>query len=190
MFDCSASSECVAACIFMQVIRIQELVSQLVFQQEASVSRISEEPLADSHDHSSEHLDVTMHNGQAKSQGEDGVGEDVPQIYDLNGKNGNKEFPSKSSVWDFQKDHEKGHSIENTRQKGKAKVAKESQVSHNRTKKQRVFQKSNGNLLLSIKGRYFSVSELQSFSLGSQRTKEHHCEQCLQHSSCKSNFPF
>lgn len=161
MIDCRASSECVAACIFVQVIRSRELVSQLVLQQEASVSRVSEEPRTETQDHSSENLDITTYDREAKSQGEDGIREDVPQIHNLNGKNEKEEFHSKSSVLDLQKEHERGHRIENTQRKGKAEVAKEAQVNELCMRKQRVLQKSDGNLPLRKKGRHFSVSELR-----------------------------
>lgn len=151
MIDCRASFQCVAACIFVQVIRNHELVSELVLQQEARVSRVSEEPWADTQVHSRENLDVTMHGREAKSQGEDDIGEDVPQIYDPNGEG---EFPSKSSVLDLQTEHERGHRIENTQQKRKAEVGEEAQVNQLCMKKQRVLQKSDGNLPLRIKGRH------------------------------------
>lgn len=73
MNDCRGSSECVAAHIFVQVVRNHELVSQLVLQQETSISKVSVEPRAGTQDYSSENLDVTMHDREAKSQGEDGI---------------------------------------------------------------------------------------------------------------------
>lgn len=94
--DCRESSECVTACVVVQVIRNHELVSRLVLQQEASISRETEEPQADTQDHSNEILGVILHDREAKSQGKDGIGEDVPQIYDPNTEK--EELPSKSSV--------------------------------------------------------------------------------------------
>lgn len=159
-------------------------MSQLVLQQEASVSRASEELRADTKDHSNENLHVPMHDIEAKSQGGDGIGEDVPQIYHPNGKNGKEELPSKSSVLDLQKEHERGHRIENTQQKGKAEVAKEAQVNQLCMGKQSVLQKSDGSLPLSIKGRHLSVSELRepkSTTLASDY-KTSHCAKANLHS--------
>lgn len=104
---------------------------------------MSEEPHTgqDTQDHSRENLDGTTHDREAKSQGEASIGEDVLQIYNTNGKDGKEEFPSKSSVLDLQKEHERGHRIENTQQKGKAEVAKEAQVNQLCMRKQRVLQK-------------------------------------------------
>lgn len=107
------------------------------------MGRVSEEPHTgqDTQDHSRENLDGTTHDRGAKSQGEASTGEDVLQIYNPNGKDGKEEFPSKSSVLDLQKEHERGHRIENTQQKGKAEVAKEAQVNQLCMRKQRVLQK-------------------------------------------------
>lgn len=134
----------------MQVIRNHELVSELVLsQQEACVSRVSVEPWSDKQDHSNGNLDVKTHKREAKSQGEDDdIRGDRPQIDDPNGKSGNEEFPSKSSVSDLQKDYEKEDSrrwsrMENTQQKEK-EVAKEVQVHqlHVGRLKRKILQKS------------------------------------------------
>lgn len=117
----------------MQVIKNRELVSELVLsQQEACVSRVSVQPWSDKQDQSNGNLDVKTHEREAKSQGEDDIRGDRPQMDDPNGKNGNEEFLSKSSVSDLQKDYEKEDSrrwsrMENTQQKEK-EVAKEVQV--------------------------------------------------------------
>lgn len=125
MNDCRGSSECVAAHIFVQVVRNHELVSQLVLQQETSISKVSVEPRTGTQDYSSENLDVTMHDREAKSRGEDSILEDVPQINEPSGKNGKEKFPSKSLVSDLNK-HERGQKIESTRPKGKAEIKKSS----------------------------------------------------------------
>lgn len=123
----------------MQVIRNHELVSELVLgQQEACVSRVSVEPWSDKQDRSNGNLDVKMHareddiRGARESQGEDDIRGDRPQIDDPNGKNGNEEFLSKSSVLTLRKDYEKEDTrrwsrMENTQQKEK-EVANEVQV--------------------------------------------------------------
>lgn len=101
------------------------IMSQLVLQQETSISKVSVEPRAGTQDYSSENLDVTMHDREAKSQGEDGILEDVPQINEPSGKNGKEKFPSKSLVSDLYT-HERGQKIESTQPKGKAEIKKNS----------------------------------------------------------------